>query len=945
MLLRADRYVWVLFLLVMLAHPVFAEVQKSPNDTRQYKALTLDNALKVLLISDPSTDKAAASMDVEVGSSANPRDRAGLAHFLEHMLFLGTEKYPTADEYQAFIQANGGSHNAFTAQENTNYFFDVKAPSLEPALDRFAQFFIAPLFNATYVDRERHAVDSEYQAKIRDDGRRVYAAGKKALNPDHSYSQFSVGSLETLADRPGDAVRDDLIDFYQTHYSANRMALVVLGKEPLDTLEQMVRSKFSAVPNRELPELDETVPLFRPDQLPAQLNVKTLKEVQGMTLTFPMPETRSLWRQKPLSYISDLIGYEGDGSLLSLLKQQGWATSLAASPGHDLPHQASFITMIELTPSGFSHRKEVVQLFFDYIELMNKQGVQAALYDEMRQLSQIAFQFRENGEPIHEVSRLAQQLQRYPADEVISANYRFEQFDAQQIEHFLSYIRPDNMLLTLSAPDIKTDQVEAHYQTPYQLRPVSQTEIETYAEPGIAAELSIRPINPYVATDLSLKPTALASSQPERILSEPNLDLWYQLDADFRLPKANLYFSVKSPVANASVENWLKTTLYTELLSDRLNETLYDALLAGLGTEIYPHLTGFSVRLTGYNDKLGLLLNTLATELTRDQIDPERFARLKRQMQQQLENRRKDKPYNQTNSRLIEMLLPQWPTETQLTVLAQLKAEDIEAFIPQLFAQPQIRILAHGNVTPADAKQYASTLQQAIKLPEQAISIESPQIVQVPTEQRLTETLQIDHNDAAVSLYLQAPDLSVQSRARVVLLNEILSAPFYSELRTEKQFGYIVFATPLQLRDSAGIGFIVQSPNTGPTKLVQSIDAFLEHWQSALGTLSDDELKAFKASVRSRILQQENTLAERSQRYWRELDLSEAEFDRREALAVEVAKLTPQNLQQALTTLRSRTLLVQSFGQQEIPPDGAGNQASQSMQSRRNAGIFVKDAD
>jgi len=943
MLLRADRFVWVFFLLVTLAHPAFAEVQKSPNDTRLYRTLTLDNALKVLIISDPATDKAAASMDVEVGSSANPRDRAGLAHFLEHMLFLGTKKYPTAGEYQAFIQANGGSHNAFTAQENTNYFFDVKAPSLEPALDRFAQFFIAPLFNATYVDRERHAVDSEYQAKIRDDGRRIYAAGKQALNPAHSYSQFSVGSLATLADRPGDLVRDDLIEFYKTHYSANRMALVVLGRESLDSLERMVREKFNAVPNRQLSPEDESEPLFRADQLPAQLNVQTLKDARGLTLTFPMPETRSHWREKPLSYISDLIGYEGKGSLLSLLKNRGWATSLAASPGHDLPHEASFMTMMELTPSGYTNRQEVVKLFFDYIQLMREKGIQASLYNEMRQLSQIAFEFRENGEPIHEVSRLAQQLQRYPADEVISANYRFEHFNAGQIQHFLSFIRPDNMLLTLSAPDITTNQVERHYETPYQRMPISPETAKTYAEPGIAQGLSIRPVNPYVATDLSLKPASLARPSPERIHSESNLDLWYQLDADFRLPKANLYFSVKSPIANASAKNWLMTNLYTGLISDRLNETLYDALLAGLSTDLYPHLTGFSVRLTGYNDKLGLLLEALAADLTRTQIDPDRFARLKLQLQQRLENRQKDKPYNQTNSSLIEMLLPQWPVDTQLRVLADLTAQDIEKFIPRLFAQPQVRILAHGNITPGDAQQYADTLRLAIPLPKVAVDIEAPEIVQLPGNTRLTETLAIEHNDAAVSLYLQAPDLSVQSRAGIALLHEILAAPFYSELRTEKQFGYIVFATPLLLRDSAGLGFIVQSPNTGPTQLVDTIDAFLEHWQTALTSLSAEELKAFKASVQSRILQQENTLTERSQRYWRDLDLSDADFNRREAVAAEVSKLTAESLQQMLATIRLQSLLVQSFGQQELRPDETSKQARQIMQKRRSAGAFVKD--
>ena len=70
------------------------EVGKSPTDSRDYLAFTLDNGLGVLVVSDPFADKAAAALDVNVGSGSNPEGREGLAHFLEHMLFLGTERYP-----------------------------------------------------------------------------------------------------------------------------------------------------------------------------------------------------------------------------------------------------------------------------------------------------------------------------------------------------------------------------------------------------------------------------------------------------------------------------------------------------------------------------------------------------------------------------------------------------------------------------------------------------------------------------------------------------------------------------------------------------------------------------------------------------------------------------------------------------------------------------------
>jgi secreted Zn-dependent insulinase-like peptidase len=202
---------------------------KSPNDPNEYRYLELDNGLRAILVSDPSADKAAAALNVSVGSGDDPEDREGLAHFLEHMLFLGTEKYPEPGEYQQFIKSHGGSHNAFTAFQDTNYFFDVDARFLEPALDRFAQQFAAPRFTPGLVDRERHAVHSEFTAKRRDDGRRFYSVEKAVSNPEHAFSHFAVGNLTTLANTDERPLRPDLVHFWETHYSANLMTLAVYG--------------------------------------------------------------------------------------------------------------------------------------------------------------------------------------------------------------------------------------------------------------------------------------------------------------------------------------------------------------------------------------------------------------------------------------------------------------------------------------------------------------------------------------------------------------------------------------------------------------------------------------------------------------------------------------------------------------------------------------------
>ena len=130
-----------------------SQIISSKSDKRIYKHITLPNQIQCLLIQDDEADKSAAALDVHEGCSLDPKPFYGTAHFLEHMLFMGSEKYPHENEYSEFIKDNGGYSNAYTSLTNTNYQFEVSNEALAGALDRFAQFFIAPLLGEDQTDR------------------------------------------------------------------------------------------------------------------------------------------------------------------------------------------------------------------------------------------------------------------------------------------------------------------------------------------------------------------------------------------------------------------------------------------------------------------------------------------------------------------------------------------------------------------------------------------------------------------------------------------------------------------------------------------------------------------------------------------------------------------------------------------------------------------------
>ena len=109
---------------------IYNDINVSVEDKRQYRGLLLENGLKVLLVSDPTTDKSAAALDVHIGHLSDHPDLPGLAHFCEHMLFLGSEQFPEEQEYRRFLSQHGGASNASTGSEHTNFYFDIAPESL-----------------------------------------------------------------------------------------------------------------------------------------------------------------------------------------------------------------------------------------------------------------------------------------------------------------------------------------------------------------------------------------------------------------------------------------------------------------------------------------------------------------------------------------------------------------------------------------------------------------------------------------------------------------------------------------------------------------------------------------------------------------------------------------------------------------------------------------------
>lgn len=876
------------------------EIERSPADTRDYRAVMFDNGLEALVVSDPDADKAAAALNVNVGSGDDPHERPGLAHFLEHMLFLGTEKYPDPGEYNRFLSEHGGSSNAATSFANTSYFFDADAAHLEGALDRFAQFFISPRFDREYVDRERQVVHSEYVSRRRSDRLRNFAAWKQTLDPRHPFSGFMVGNADTLADRPGADIRDELIGFYERTYSSHLMKLVVVGREPLDVLEDWARARFSTIPRREFEPPRITVPLYKEGFLPARLDIEPVREIRSISLSFAIPTLRPHYRAHPLALVSHLLGHEGRGSLLSALKARGWAEGLSAGPGMGHRDFATFGITIRATEAGIEHTRDVIASVFAFLELIRTEGIEPRYYEELARMARIGFRYLEKREPRSHAVSLASALHVYPAAEVLTAPWRFDDFDPELERRFLAALSPERVLATVVAKGMNTDAVAPFHGTPYRLSPIPPETVARWRDAAPVDALALPAPNPFVPGDLALIDARAAEPRPARIVSRPGFDLWHHADVEFGQPRTNFYFAVRSPIANDSPRHAVLSTLLARMANDALNEFSYPAALAGQSYSLYSHRRGITVRLSGWSDKQRRLLARIVSILRAPPLPPRRFDAEKTEYARALRNIRERAPNHRAMGAVAELLLvPEWPAEALLAALEDVELEDLQEYIEQFFERGDIVAIAHGNVTAESAKTLGGVLERELLASMEAAPVPRGRVVRLDPGARYSRWITSSHEDHALALYRQGHRRGVAERATMALLAQATRNRFFHELRTEREIGYIVFATPLPLLGVPGFALVIQSPNTPPELLHRHVDEFLHRTGDALRDMPDAVLERHRAAVESALLEVETRLDERTVRYWYAIDREQYEFDWRERLLAAVRAVTGDELADA----------------------------------------------
>ncbi|RKF74782.1 putative zinc protease mug138 [Golovinomyces cichoracearum] len=902
-------------------------------DDRFYRVIKLHNQLEVLLVHDAGTDKSSAALDVNVGNFSDEENMPGMAHAVEHLLFMGTKKY---------LSAHSGSSNAYTGATSTNYYFEIAAMKSEDAgkdepsplygaLDRFAQFFIEPLFLSSTLDRELQAVDSENKKNLQNDNWRLHQLNKSLSNPKHPYCHFSTGNFEVLKIDPesrGVDVRQKFMDFHEKHYSANRMKLVILGRESLDVLEEWAAELFSGIPNKNLSQnrWEEEIP-FRKEDLMTQCFVKPVMDSRSLEISFPIIDEEYLFETQPSNYLSHLIGHEGPGSIMSCLKLKGWANELNAGSRTVCPGTPGvFHTVIRLTEDGLENYREIVKIFFQYISLLKETPPQEWIFQEQKGLADLSFKFRQKTPASLFTSKISSVMQTpLPRKWLLSGhsrkfshdvsklmlNYRLRKFDSDVIKKCLACLRPDNfrlMILSQTFPG-NWDKKEKWYGTEYTYENIPAdflTEIKQAAESKASdrlPELHLPHTNQFIPTKLEVEKKVVkeVSLSPKLIRNVDLMRTWYKKDDQFWVPKANLFVSCRNTLINATAGYNLKARLYTDIVRDALEEYSYDAQLAGLDYSICCSLTGIEIAVSGYNDKLPVLLDKVLSTMKNLEVRPDRFEIIKERLLRNLKNLDYGQPFHQVSEYTRWMNSEKgYINEQMLAEIPHISSTEIQEFYPRILGQLHIETFVHGNIYKEDALRLSDLIEHTLKpraFPKSELPITRSLIFPPGSNFMYRRPLKDPANvNNCIEYLLFIGDKSIRPlRVKTLLLDQITNEPAFDQLRSKEQLGYVVFSGARTTATTIGYRFIIQSERS-PSYLETRIDSFLDSYKKTLENMDEADFENHKRSLITKRLEKSKNLNQESSRLWAHIESEYFDFEFAEKDAAEIRLLTKANM-------------------------------------------------
>lgn len=774
--------------------------------------------------------------------------------------------------WDQWISQNGGTWNAYTSGEETNYHVKVQSSAFEQTADRLLDFFVHPLLKREKVADELRAVDSEYQMYFDNDERKLWMINKATCDARHNFSRFDIGNTETLQTIPSSKhidLREELKLFHDRWYVASSMRMVVYSDQTIERMTDMFTrqlpvNQLKAGPYRQSVFNSH---YFQKANLQKRIYIQTKKDIHILSILFPIRSWNWDYKQEnPAGIVVNFLDYEGPGSLLSVWRRARWATSLSATESMIGYGLGEFGIEVILSQEGLKHTDEIVSDVFKYLGLIRRQLFVDGnrMFEESSLINRIQFENSETSDPLDDVKFYSTCMQSFPIQEVLLNYMNWNRFDTNLIGAVLDVLVPERVRVAILSPTVanQVNQVENYYKINYAIEDVRADTVASWTrclkDYSASRTFQLPPPNLYIPTDFSLKKIEAANKVLPRIVTnEPHVRNWFYQDIKFRKPKSYYSIVFRSPEVIADDLSGTAWRVLLRHLDIALHEQLFQASLVGNSYALTESRLGFNFEVTGYSDKLHLMLDMLVKEL--QSLTAEGFELAKEAYRDALNNRAKSSLDVIGFNWLQEMLYKNnLSPEEQLDEMARVTFEVSMDVLKRSLKKPFVEGLVCGNVRSdedvaklieieADLVNHATgCVSGDLMRPDQAINLP-------PNKWYLYRRSMPEYQNSMVLNYYQAGMHTIEMRVRCFILTALLEARFFNEIRTVKGVGYYVYLSTYKIGTSIGLTTMALSANRNVAEIDDEIETFMQAQYAFLTNLSADDyaqkVKSLAASI------------------------------------------------------------------------------------------------
>ncbi|MDZ4032195.1 pitrilysin [Kluyvera ascorbata] len=908
--------------------PIQETIRKSEKDTRQYQAITLDNKMVVLLVSDPQAVKSLSALVVPVGSLEDPDSHPGLAHFLEHMTLMGSKNYPQPDSLAEFLKMHGGSHNASTAPYRTAFYLEVENDALQGAVDRLADAIAAPLLEKKYADRERNAVNAELTMARTRDGMRMAQVSAETINPAHPGARFSGGNLETLSDKPNSPVYEALLAFRNKYYSANLMKAVIYSNKPLPELAQIAAQTYGRVPDKSIERPEITVPVVTDAQKGIIIHYVPALPRKVLRVEFRIDNNSAQFRSKTDELITYLIGNRTPGTLSDWLQKQGLVEGIRADSDPVVNGNSGVLAIsATLTDKGLAHRDEVVAAIFSYLDTLRQKGVDKSYFDELAHVLNLDFRYPSITRDMGYVEWLADTMIRVPVAHTLDAVNIADRYDAQAVKDRLAMMTPQNARIWYISPKEPHNKVAYFVDAPYQVDKNSTDTFAKWQKDASGIALNLPQLNPYIPDDFTLIKSEKKYTHPELIVDEQNLRLVYMPSRYFASePKADITLILRNPKAMDSARNQVMFALNDYLAGIALDQLSNQAAVGGISFSTGAN-NGLMLNANGYTQRLPQLFDALLQGYFSYTPTEEQLEQAKSWYLQMMDSADKGKAYEQAIMP-VQMLsqVPYFQREDRKALLPSITLKEVMDYRDRLKTGARPEFMVIGNLSAEQSTTLARNVQT--QLGANGSEWCRNKDVLVDKQQNVIFEKAGASTDSALAAVFAPPNVDeFSSSAASAMLAQIVQPWFYTQLRTEEQLGYAVFAFSMNVGRQWGMGFLLQSNEKQPSFLWERFKAFFPTAEQKLRAMKPEEFAQIQQAVIADMLQAPQTLSDEASQLSKDFDRGNMAFDSRDKVVAQIKLLTPQKLadffHQTVVDPQGMTVLSQVSGSQNGKTDYA----------------------